>query len=271
MIKFTIATVCYQAETTIDRTLQSVAAQDYAAVEHLIIDGASKDDTLTLVKRQSCCNVAQHPIDTEPPSSHSRWPSSGRIRLISEPDKGLYDAMNKALRLAEGDYLLFLNAGDTFHSEDTLSRIAAQLDEEHLPAILYGDTDLVDEKGNFLRHRRLAPPQQLTWQDFREGMLVCHQSFFVRCDLARSQPYDLRYRFSADYDWCIRLMQQAAEQNLPLHNTHLVISNYLAEGMTTENHRASLLERLRIMATHYGWPRTLLQHLWFVVRAFWKK
>lgn len=264
MIRFTIATVCYQAEQTIERTLRSVADQDYAAIEHLIIDGASTDATLALVKKYL-------PNNQKGIAAHEGGISSPHLRLISEPDKGLYDAMNKALRWAQGDYILFLNAGDTFHRNDTLSSIAAQLDKQKLPAILYGDTDLVDTMGVFLRHRRLSPPERLTWKDFRAGMLVCHQSFFVRCDLARTQPYDLRYRFSADYDWCIRLLRQAEQQNLPLHNTHLIVSNYLAEGMTTRHHRASLLERLRIMAAHYGWPRAIAQHLWFVVRAFWKK
>ena len=184
--------------------------------------------------------------------------------------------MNKALRLATGDYVLFLNAGDCFHSPTTLSDIArsiqsAQYPDSQLPAVLYGDTDLVDNDGQFLRHRRLSPPEQLRWQDFQQGMLVCHQAFFVRTDLGREINYDLSYRFSADYDWCLRIMQRAEILALPLHNTHLVVADYLAEGMTTRNHRASLLERFHIMKRHFGTTKTIAQHAWFVARTLIKR
>lgn len=252
MIKFTIATVCYNAASTIERTLRSVAAQDYPHVEHLIVDGASRDATLSLVAQ-----FAEH-------ATHSQV-------VHSAPDRGLYDAMNTALRLATGHYILFLNAGDCFHSPNTLSQMAAPLSEAALPAVLYGHTALVDEQGIFLRMRRLAPPSHLTARSFLNGMLVCHQAFAARCDLARATPYDLRYRLSADYDWCIRLMKQAEATGQTFHNTQLTIADYLAEGMTTRHHRASLLERLRIMAHHYGWWRAIAQHLWFVVRAIIKR
>lgn len=96
-------------------------------------------------------------------------------------------------------------------------------------------------------------------------MLVCHQAFFAKRTLA--EPYDLRYRFSADFDWCIRIMKKSKV----LHNTHLTLIDYLEEGMTTRNHKASLHERFRIMAKHYGWLSTVAHHAWFVVRAVVKK
>lgn len=91
-------------------------------------------------------------------------------------------------------------------------------------------------------------------------MLVCHQSFFVKRTLA--EPYDLSYRFSADFDWCIRMMKKAQV----LHNTHLTIINYLNEGVTTRNHRASLLERFDIMRHYYGLFSTTTHHIKFVFR-----
>ena len=102
----TIATVTYNAESTLRRTLQSVALQDYARIEHLIIDGCSTDHTLSLVQRYVEENRARH-----------------SIRLVCEPDDGLYDAMNKALLHATGDYIVFLNAGDSLHSTDTISSL----------------------------------------------------------------------------------------------------------------------------------------------------
>ncbi len=98
-------------------------------------------------------------------------------------------------------------------------------------------------------------------------MLVCHQSFYVRRDLALAIPYNLRYRFSADVDWCIRLLKYVERRRLQVVNTHEILTDYLSEGMTTKNHRASLLERWRVMQHHYGWWQTLAMHLWFAVRA----
>lgn len=257
-LKITIATVTYNAGSLIERTIRSVEEQTYPYVEHLIIDGNSQDGTLECVHHYQ--------------ERNSRAAVRHEIVCNSEPDEGLYDAMNKALSSASGRYILFLNAGDTLHSADTLALVARQaMGEAELPAVLYGDTDLVDDKGRFLRHRRLAPPENLDWQSFRDGMLVCHQSFFARVDLVRQIHYDLRYRFSADFDWCIRLMLEAARRSLPLLNLHLVVADYLNEGMTTRHHRASLFERFRIMSRHYGFFPTLSRHLWFCVRTFTKQ
>lgn len=209
MIRFTIATVCYNAGHLIGRTIRSVEQQDYKGIEHLIIDGNSQDETLAQIHFYQQRN--------------SRSQNPHEIVCRSEPDRGIYDAMNKALRLATGDYILYLNAGDVFHAPDVLSRIAAMLDasanRKQRPAVIYGNTDIVDENGDFVRHRRLAPPERLTWHSFKQGMLVCHQAFFARLDIARKFTYDdEHYRLSADFDWCIRIMKEAARLKLPLLN-----------------------------------------------------
>lgn len=254
----TVATVTYNAGRTLERTLRSVAGQTYPHIEHLFVDGCSKDNTLELIHLYVERN-AQEQVPHE-------------INLINEPDKGLYDAMNKALALAKGEYIVFLNAGDCLHAPDTLSRMVEGVDwptdnRRAAPAVLYGETDWVDDEGRFVRHRRLQAPEVLTWRSFRDGMRVCHQSFYVRTDLARQELYRLDMRFSADYDWCIRIMKQAARRRLPLHNTHLILTDYLQEGLTTQHHRRSLWERLRLMAEHYGWGTALARHAWFVIRA----
>lgn len=241
--KFSIITVCYNAEATIENTIQSVISQTYHHVEYIIVDGASKDGTLDIVNRYRA-HIAV---------------------IVSEPDKGLYDAMNKGIGLATGDYLCFLNAGDSFHEDDTLQQMVHSIHTLQLPDVLYGETALVDHEDHFLRMRRLSAPEILTWKSFRQGMLVCHQAFFPRRDLV--MPYDLRYRFSADFDWCIKIMKKSKV----LHNTHLTLIDYLAEGMTTRNQKASLKERFCIMARHYGWISTIAFHLWFVLRLLLKK
>lgn len=242
--KFSIITVTYNAADTIEDTIQSVISQTYHHVEYIIIDGASKDNTLNIVDR-----YREH-----------------ITCLVSEPDRGLYDAMNKGMQLATGDYLCFLNAGDSFHEDDTLQLMVHSLrNTEKLPDVLYGETELVDSEGHFVRMRRLSAPETLNWKSFRQGMLVCHQAFFARREL--TEPYDLHYRFSADFDWCIRIMKKASV----LHNTHLTLIDYLAEGMTTQNHQASLRERFYIMTRHYGWLSTILHHAWFAIRLLIKK
>ena len=233
----------YNAGAVLEDTIQSVITQTYRNVEYIIVDGDSKDHTLDIINR-----YREH-IHT----------------LVSEPDKGLYDAMNKGIRLATGDYLCFLNAGDELHEDDTLQLMVHSITGTELPDVLYGETAIVDEEGHFLRMRRLSAPENLNWKSFKDGMLVCHQAFFPRRELA--EPYDLRYRFSADFDWCIRIMKKSHT----LHNTHLTLIDYLNEGMTTRNHRASLHERFRIMCRHYGYLSTLARHAWFALRLLLKK
>lgn len=135
------------------------------------------------------------------------------------------------------------------------------------PGVLYGNTNIVDDKGRFLHPRRLQPPANLTWRSFRHGMLVCHQAFYARIDIAKNTQYDTRYRFSADVDWCIRVMHESERMGLSLCNTQMVLANYIEEGTTTQNHRASLKERFDVMRRHYGLFSTLFMHAWFVVRA----
>lgn len=258
MIKFTIVTCTYNAEAVLQRTLDSVMKQTYCNIEHLIIDGVSKDKTLTMVK------AYQHKNDVGE-SAHA-------ILVFSEPDKGLYDAMNKGIDRATGDYLIFLNAGDVFPSEDTLEFVEGCVGEgEELPGVLYGDTDIVNMDGHFLRHRRLTPPKRLSWRSFMWGMLVCHQSFYARTDIAKGIHYNLDYRFSADVDWCIRIMRESARRHLPLRNVNAVITNYLDGGMSVQNHKASLKERFQVMRSHYGLLTTLFVHAWFAVRGVLKK
>ncbi|MBP1593854.1 MAG: PGL/p-HBAD biosynthesis glycosyltransferase [Bacteroidetes bacterium] len=240
--RFSIITVTYNAEKVIEETIQSVITQTYKNYEYIIIDGASKDNTLSVIDK------------------YKDMISS----VVSEPDKGLYDAMNKGITAATGDYLCFLNAGDSFHEDDTLQLMVHSINEDAMPDVLYGETAIVNKEGHFLHMRRLQTPEKLNWKSFKQGMLVCHQAFFAKRSLV--EPFDLSYRFSADFDWCIRVMKKAST----LHNTHITVIDYLDEGLTTQNHKASLKERFRIMAKHYGWISTVAHHIWFVIRLIVK-
>lgn len=259
MITFSVVTITYNAAAVLRPTLDSVMMQDYPNVEHLIIDGASTDETLAIAK-------AYQKQSDEAENGHV-------VKIQSEPDKGLYDAMNKGLRLATGDYIVFMNAGDRFPEADTLDKVmlaAVVGDGEERPAVLFGNTDIIDDKGNFLYHRRLSPPERLTWRSFRYGMVVCHQAFYARIDIARSLPYDTTFRYSADVDWCIRVMKEGERQHLLLRNIHAVVANYMEEGQTTIHHKNSLKERFEVMRRHYGLLTTVLLHAWFAVRKLLK-
>ncbi len=143
-----IITITFNAAGTLPITLKSIAEQTFADFEHLVVDGASTDDTILIARRM------------------------GRpgVRIVSEPDKGLYDAMNKGLRLARGTYVLFLNSGDRFHAPDTLEAYARAIGNM-MPDIIYGDTDIVNASGQRLGPRHLSDPEILTLESFSHGML----------------------------------------------------------------------------------------------------
>ena len=251
-MKLSVITVTYNAEHTIERTLKSVAEQSYPHIEHIIVDGASTDKTLDLIRNYETAFAA-------------RQLGIMNCKVLSETDNGIYDAMNKAATIATGDYLCFLNAGDTFFAPDTIEVILNSKflipNSQSPPDILYGETAIVDDNGKFLRMRRLKAPKTLTWKSFRQGMLVCHQAFIVKRELF--EDYDLSYRFSSDFDWCIRMMKKAKH----IQNTNLTLIKYLNEGITVANRKASLKERYRIMVKYYGAISTFFYHCWFVVRA----
>lgn len=232
-----IITITYNAESTLGPTLESVATQTFGDYEHLVIDGASTDGTLALARQYE------------------------GVRILSEADNGLYDAMNKGLSLARGRYVLFLNSGDTFHSKKILAEYArrAQLGDD----IIYGDTVIVDANRHIIGQRHLNAPAHLNRDSFAQGMLICHQAFMVRRALA--PEYDTRYRFSADYDWTIKCIAAADPDRCT--NLNLIVIDYLSDGLTDRNKGRSLRERYRVMASHYGHFRTILNHIGFIFRA----
>lgn len=235
---FSIITVTYNAEKTLPPTLKSVAEQTCDLYEWIVVDGGSKDATMDLVKESGVSN----------------------LKYISERDNGIYDAMNKGLAMATGDYVIFLNAGDSFHSPATLQRLADVAMDHDYPGILYGQTQIVDEKRQPLGMRHLQAPRDLTLDSFKEGMVVCHQAFVPLRRL--TNQYDTRYRLSADYDWCIGCLQRS-RRNQYIDD---ILVDYLSEGMTTANMKASLRERFKIMCVNYGTIPTIIRHFGFLKR-----
>lgn len=237
-----IITVTFNAGSTLSPTLDSIKEQvdceDGVDYECIVMDGKSSDNTI---------EIAEH---------------SGikALRIFSERDHGIYDAMNKAMDVARGQYLMFLNAGDSLHSPHTLRKIIDTIKASDYPGIVYGQTELVDADRHYVGQRHLTAPPELTYKSFANGMLVCHQAFIVHTKIATH--YDLKYRFSADYEWCIRCLQHS-RRNVYIDD---VLIDYLSEGVTTKNRYASLRERFSIMCYYYGTTATVLRHLSFVPR-----
>jgi glycosyltransferase involved in cell wall biosynthesis len=241
--KVSIITVCFNAEEYLERTIQSIVAQTYPHIEYLIIDGQSKDNTLDIVKKYEA-HVDQ-------------W--------ISEPDKGLYDAMNKGMQLATGDFVWFMNAGDEIRTPETLANMFAK---ETDGDVYYGETEFLDLERKPLGIRSKATPhklpEQLHWRDMQQGMVVCHQSILVRRSIAEPYNYE-QHPYSADIDWVIKALKQSKKTV----NTHQIVAIYLQGGFSRKHLKASLKDRYQILKKHYGWFTTVKNHGLIVLRSIW--
>ncbi len=229
--RLSIITVTFNCKEDLQFTLDSVFSQDYTNFELIIIDGASTDGTVDLIKVYA--------------DDITFW--------LSEPDKGIYDAMNKGLKQATGDYVLFLNAGDLFYSSETLKRV--NFEGNPSADIFYGETLILNEQREQVGLRRKSLTKQLVWQDFKRGMVVCHQSVIVKRSIAVS--YDLKYEVSSDIDWvlrCLKLSSQTVYVPYP-------ISQFVEGGVSSINRRESWNERWVIMKNHFGWVKTLMYHV----------
>ncbi len=245
--KISVVTVVYNSAALIENTVKSIINQSYSHIEYIVVDGGSTDGTIDILNRY------KKNIST----------------LISEPDRGIYDAMNKGIHLATSDFVVFINSGDKFSSPDILEKIFSNPDAAQAD-VIYGDTDITDSDGNIIHSRRHRPPESLNWKSFKRGMLVCHQSFIARRNLIDS--YDLTYRYAADFDWCIRILKKSKS----VHNSRRVISLFLEGGQTRKTIVPGLKERFRIMRHHYGLLSALFWNIilgvrftWFVIRHRW--
>ena len=229
-----VITVVFNGVGILPDTIQSIEKQSYKNVEYIVVDGCSTDGTIDIIKKS--------PVIT-------KW--------ISEKDNGLYDAMNKAMKMATGEYIWFINAGDRIYAGDTLEKIFS---DNSLADVYYGQTMIVDQSGNELGLRRLKAPEKLSWRSLINGMLVCHQSFIVRRSIAPA--YNLGYRISSDYEWMIRCLKNAKT----ITNTNSILARFLDGGLNKKRMKTGLKERFRIMLEHFGIIRTVGVHLYFPIR-----
>ncbi|NNE28124.1 MAG: glycosyltransferase [Saprospiraceae bacterium] len=241
---FSIITVVYNAADLLEGTILSVIEQSYPRVEYIIIDGGSTDGSIDIITKYS--------------DHLSYW--------TSEPDKGLYDAMNKGIAKAKGDYLWFMNAGDHIRKKSTLEQMVENWNEQ--VDILYGEVMLVDEerKEHGLRSEKTAQrlPDELSWKSLKLGMCVSHQGFLPKRKIA---PQYQMGNLSADIDWVIQCLKNASETRY----VGFPIADYLMGGVSKKRHKQSLKDRFWILSKHYGFFQNLVNHLVIAIRALWLK
>lgn len=199
-IRITVVTVAFNAREALEITIKSVAGQDYANLEYIVIDGGSADGSLEVIER--------HAADI------TRW--------VSEPDRGIYDAMNKGVAMATGDYCIFMNAGDTFVAPDTVNTVVAGM--ERSDDVVYGD---------IVKNGVLKP--SLSPRNCHK-MFYCHQSAFTSTACLLAFPFDTAHRYSADFKQAKQLILAGKRfRHLPVavahFDTHGVSNTQRSKGL----------------------------------------
>ncbi len=240
-----IITITYNAELYLENTILSIIQQTSQDFEYIIIDGNSKDNTLNIIKKYE---------------NHIS-------KYISEPDKGIYDAMNKGIQLAKGDFVWFMNAGDTIFEKNTLENIQKIFQKNPTTDVFYGDAWYIDLAGkNLGKKSEITPmllPKNLKYQDFGMGLLVCHQAILVKREI--SPLYDLTHKYSADIDWVIKATKQAKN----ITHTHQILTTYRQGGFSRKHLYNSLKDRYKILAKHFGFWQNLYNHFRILMRSLY--
>lgn len=224
-MRFTIITVAYNSARTIRDTLESVQRQSYSDIEHIVIDGASKDETVAIVQK------------------HGTHVS----RLVSEPDGGIYDAMNKGLALATGDWVGLLNADDMLAGPDAVRQLAEGASRG--ADLLYGDLQYVDEHdtSRVVRHWHSGP---FVAGQLRHGWMPPHPTFYIRRERFGSLRFNTGYRIAADYDFMLQCLQSAGTRVAYVQEVLVRMRNGGASNHSLKALMRKSREDLRVMRTH---------------------
>ena len=239
-ICFSVITIAYNCESEIEATIVSVLKQTYPCVDYVIIDGESSDGTMNIVESYK-----------------------GKIAtVVSEPDAGIYNAMNKGLNKCKGDYVIFMNAGDVFASNSVLERMAVKIDElNEKPSLAYG-TYMEMPNGKVIPNR--SP--KMCWY----GMFASHQAMFYNLDFLQNNGivYDESYRIAADYKMTISVVVKSRNKLLNILRTDICVAKFDTTGISCSNPDLGLREadRARREVLGYGHAKIVLIH-WLLLAA----
>lgn len=212
--KISVVTVSFNCVDSIEATILSVINQKYSQIEYIVIDGGSTDGTVDIIRSYS--------------NQISYW--------ISEPDKGIYDAMNKGIAVATGDYICFMNSGDQFYNETVLNRCFAKV--EGNPIIVYGDW--VESIKNILIHKKALALSHLS-----KGMAFPHQSAFIKMSYHRQNKYCLKFPIAADYNLFFNAFMQ--KEKFQYVNEKIAIYDMNpSQSFSLSNYTTLLKEHLEI-------------------------
>ena len=239
-----IVTINYNNLLGLKKTYASIhLGENKDWINWIVIDGGSTDGSLEFIQ-----NLTEAPL---------YWQS--------EPDNGIYDAMNIGMEHCTGKFIWFLNSGDMVYDEGTLSLLKNKITQIKAD-LFYSDTMFIDENGKEqgLRSKLLKKPipNNLQQNSFKQGMNVGHQSIVIR--MSKALTYNLTYKHVADIDWVIRVLKQGLKTQLLPFN----LSRFEVGGHSSQNKRDALLERFQVLQKHYGLTSTFINHMVLFFKSF---
>lgn len=217
-MKVSIITVVYNNISTLKDAINSVTSQDYSNIEYIIVDGASTDGTKELIEN-----------------------ATGIAKWISEPDKGLYDAMNKGLNMASGDIVGILNSDDVYTSDHVISDVVKQVQQTNCD-VIYADVNYV-ERQDITKIVRSWCSGEFYSTYFLDGYVPAHPTVFLSQELSKKFQFDLTYKLASDYDFLLRLFHS---HDLHIHYFPEKIINMRLGGVTSKNWKNILKGNLEI-------------------------
>lgn len=225
-MKISVVTVCYNAVSEIEETMLSVLNQTYPGVEYIVIDGGSTDGTVDIIKKYA--------------DRLAFW--------ISEPDKGIFDAMNKGALHATGEYINYMNAGDRFFDQNVITDVIETLPTPVQPDVVYGDWLEKYPDGYVISHAKI--------ENLKFTMALCHQAIFVKTSIMRSRPFDLTFKFAADFN----LLYQLFIENFNFHNSKKYVAIYDHSGQSSSQNNKSALYRefLSVLGLPFSYRKFLI-------------
>lgn len=237
LMKVSIITVCYNAQDFIENAIRSVLAQDYKKIEHIIVDGESTDGTMDIIYKY------RYYID----------------RIISEKDRGIYDAMNKGIKASSGDIIYFLNADDRFYNIRVISDVVEQFVQNQDISLLYGNVVYVSNNNKTETIKRFAKISRRTI--IHEDL--CHQSVFAKRSLfEKIGLFNLQYKICADYDWLLKVFLKS---KYPVFYFDRIIAYFYYGGRHFQWEDEQKKERLKVKLKY--WPSWKYYILNFIYRG----